>query len=149
MQGQQRPDLEHLQARVRPEDVVDDEHAVRLRNAHAHRLADARREQLRPRERTRAELVQIEVAVAELEQLRPELVLVGVEVLLDEPVILKRPQESVHRGLRETHPVGQVAQAEPARMLAERLEDAHRAVYRLNRLLGHCRIPFDIVEWPP
>jgi len=143
---QERADLEQLQARVRPKDVMDDEDASRVRDADAHRFADARREQLRPGERAGAELVQVEVAVSELEELRAELVLVGVEVLLDETVLLQRPEQAVHGRLREPHPVGEIGEAEPPGMLAERLENAHGTVDGLNCLHGYCRIAFDIVE---
>ena len=50
------------------------------------------------------QLVQIEVAVAEIEQLRAELVLVAVDVLLDEAVRLQRPQQAVDGALREAEP---------------------------------------------
>jgi hypothetical protein len=146
MQGQESADLEDLQAGVRPEDVMDDEHAVTVRHADADRLADPCREQLRPRERSRPQLVQVEIAVAELEQLRAELVLVGVEVLLDEAVLLQGPEQAVDGRLREPDAVGEIAQAEAPRMLSERLQDPHGAVDRLNLLSSYCRTPFDIVE---
>jgi hypothetical protein len=146
VQRQERTDLEHLQARVRPEDVVDDEHALPVGDADADRLADPGREQLRPGERARPQLVQVQVAVPELEQLRAELVLVGVEVLLDEPVLLQGAEQAVDGGLREPDTVGEIAQAEAPRVLAERLQDPHGAVDRLNLLPSYCRTPFDIVE---
>ncbi len=146
MQRQDRAHLEHLQGGVRPKDVVDDERPVAVRHGDAHRLADPRREELRPRERARAQLVEVEIAVPELEELRTELVLVRVEVLLDEPVLLQRPKEAVDGRLRQPDPVGEVAQAEAARMLAQGLENADRPVHGLNRLRSYCRIPFDIVE---
>ena len=148
MHRQQRADLEQLQARVGPEDVVHDEDAARVRHADADRLADAGREQLRPGERARAELVQVEIAVPELEELRAELVLVGVEVLFDEAVLLERPEQAVHRRLRQPDPVGEVGEAQPPRVLAERLQDAHGTVDGLNCLHRYCRIAFDIVECP-
>jgi hypothetical protein len=129
---QQRSDLEQLEARVRSEHMVDDEDAARVRHADADRLADPRREQLRPRERARAQLVEIEIAVAELQQLGAELVLVGVEVLFDEAVLLQRPEQAVHGRLREPDAVSEVGEAEPPRVLAERLEDAHGTVDGLN-----------------
>jgi len=149
VQWQQRSHLEHLEARVRAKHVMDDEDAVAVGHPDADGLADARREQLRPCERARPQLVQVEVAVAELEELGAELVLVRVEVLLDEPVLLQGPEQAVHGRLRESHPVGEITEAETAGMLAERLEDADRPVHGLNLLRGYCRIPFDIVECPP
>jgi hypothetical protein len=146
VQREERADLEHLQARVRSEDVVDDEHAVAVGHSDADRLPDPRRQQLGPRERPRSQLVQVEVAVPELEQLRAELVLVGVEVLLDEAVLLERAQQAVDGGLGEADAVGEVAQAEPTRVLPERLQDPDCPVDRLNCLRSYCRTPFDIVE---
>jgi len=148
MHRQKRADLEQLQARVRSKHVVDDQDAARVRDADADRLAHARREQLGPGERTRAQLVQVEIAVAELEQLRAELILVGVEVLLHEAVFLERPEQAVDRGLREPDAVGEVGEAEPPRMLAEGLQDADSPINGLNCLHGYCRIAFDIVECP-
>ena len=80
--------------------MVDDECAGTVEDHDPHRL-------LRPQGRapitecTRTQLVQIEVAVAEIEQLRAELVLVAVDVLLDEAVRLQRPQQAVDGALRE------------------------------------------------
>jgi hypothetical protein len=145
---EQGTDFEQLQARVRPEDVMDDEDAARVGDTHAHRLADPRREELRPRERPRTQLVQVEVAIAELEQLWAELILVGIEVLLDETVLLQRPEQAVNGGLGEPDAIGEVGQAEPPGMLAERLQDAHGTVDGLNCLHRYCRIAFDIVECP-
>jgi hypothetical protein len=147
VQRQERADLEHLQARVRPEDVVHDEHAFAVGGADADRFTDTGCEHLRPGERARPQLVEVEVAVPELQQLRAELVLIGVEVLLDETVLLKSPEQAVNRRLREPDTFGDVAQAEPTRMLSERLQDPHGAVDRLNLLSGYCRTPFDIVEY--
>jgi hypothetical protein len=146
MDRQQGADLEHLQARVGAEDVVDDEHAAGMGDADADRLADACREELGPRKGAGAQLVQVEVAVPELEQLGAQLVLVGVEVLLDESVLLQRPEQAVDGRLREADAIGEVREAEPPGMLAERLEDAHGPIDGLNRLHCYCRIAFDIVE---
>ena len=57
----------------------------------------ARRQPLGMHERAGAQLVEIEVGVAELQQAGTELVLAGVPVLLDEPVRLERLQQAVHR----------------------------------------------------
>ena len=101
MEGEEGADLEDLKARVGPKDVVHHEDAVAVGGAHSHGFLGARREQLRPGERARAELVQVEEAVAELEERRTELVLVAVGVLLDEAVLLERPEEAVHSRLRQ------------------------------------------------
>jgi hypothetical protein len=128
MHRQQRPHLEQLQAGVGAEDVMDDEHAAGVRHPDADGLADARREELRPRERAGAQLVQVQIAVSQLEELRPELVLVGVEVLFDEAVLLERPQQPVDGRLREPDALGEVGEAEPTGVLPEGLENADGAV---------------------
>ena len=81
--------------------MVHHEDAVAVGGTHSHGFLGARREQLRPGKRTRAELVQVKEAVAELEERRTELVLVAVGVLLDEAVLLERPEEAVHSRLRQ------------------------------------------------
>ena len=86
-----------------------------MERADPHRLVRAYGQQLRPRQRARAEVVEVEVAVGELEELRAELVLVAVGVLLDEAVRLERAQKAVHGALREAEPVRELADAEPAR----------------------------------
>jgi hypothetical protein len=52
----------------------------------------------------------------------------------------------VHGRLCKADAVGEIAEAEPARVLAERLEDPDSPVDRLNCLARYCRTPFDIVE---
>ena len=144
MQRQHRPDLEDLQARIRTEDVVDDEQAVAVRHADPHRLLHALGEDLRPRERSRPQLAQVEVAVRELQQLGAELVLVAVGVLLDETVVLERLQQSVDGGLRETDVTRQLAHTQAPRSTGQRLQDPSSSIDRLNH---YCRMLFDIVEW--
>ena len=84
-------------------------------------------------ERARAQLVEVEVGVAEVQQPRAELVLVRVAVLLDEAVRRERLQQAVHGRPREPELVGELAHAEPPRTAPERLQDARRAVDRLDR----------------
>jgi hypothetical protein len=67
-------------------------------------------------------------------------------MLLDEAVFLQRAQQPVHGRLRQPDAVGEVAEAEAARMLPECLEDADGAVDGLNGLRCYCRTSFDIVE---
>ena len=55
-----------------------------------------------------AQLVEVEVGVAEMQQPRPELVLVGVAVLLDEAVRLERLQQAVDGRPRHAELVGQL-----------------------------------------
>ena len=111
-----------------------------MRHADADGLAGAGREQLGPCERAGAQLVEIEVAVRELEQLRAELVLVAVRVLLDEPVVVQRPQQPVDRALGEAEPVRELADAEAAGACGEGAEDPRGAIDRLNHRDS-------IVEW--
>ncbi len=117
-----------------------DEHAVAMRHPDPDRLAGAGRQQLGPRERPRAQLVQIEIAVRELEELRTELVLVAVGVLLDEPVVVEGAKEPVHRALREAESVGELADAEPSGAAREGTEDASGSIDGLNHRDS-------IVEW--
>jgi hypothetical protein len=105
-------------------------------------------------ERARAQLVEVEVGVAELEQPRAELVLVGVAVLLDEAVCLERLQQAVHGGAGEVETVGDLADAETAGTARQHLQNAGRAIDRLDRAatlglasaIRHCRIVFDSVD---
>ena len=92
-----------------------------------------------------------------MQQAGAELVLVRVAVLLDEAVRLERLEQPVDRRPREAELVGELADAEPARAAGERLEDARRAVDRLDRAappgtgrlfsqIRHCRIGFDSLD---
>ena len=86
MRGQLGADLEDLERGVGPEDVVDDGDRRAVQDADAHGGAGAGGEPLGVHERARAQLVEVEVGVAELQQPGAELVLVRVAVLLDEAV---------------------------------------------------------------
>ena len=130
---QLRADLEDLQRGVRPEDVVDDDDAGAVQDADADGGVGARGQPLGVDDRAAAQLVEVEVGVAELEQAGAELVLVGVAVLLDEAVRLQRLQQAVDRGRAKLEPVGELADAEAARPARERLQDARRAVDGLDR----------------
>ena len=153
--GSSAPDLEDLERRVGPEDVVHDDDAsapciTPTRTAASRALG----EPLGVDDRAAAQLVEVEVGVAELQQAGAELVLVGVAVLLDEAVRLQRLQQAVDRGARQLEPVGELADAEPPRAAGQRLQDARGAVDRLDRpprlgrslTIRHCRIHFDSVE---
>ena len=104
-----------------------------VQHADADGGAGALREPLGVHDRARAQLVEVEVGVAEVQQPGAELVLVGVAVLLDEAVRLQRLQQPVHGRPREPELVGELAHAEPPRPAGQRLEDARRAVDRLDR----------------
>ena len=76
---------------------------------------------LRVDDRAPAQLVEVEVRVAELKQARAELVLVGVAVLLDEAVGQERLEQAVDGGSGEPEAVGELAHSEPSRASRERL----------------------------
>ena len=156
VRGQLRADLEHLEDGVGPEDVVHDDDGRAVQDADAHGRLRARREALRMHERARPQLVVVEVGVAEVQQARAELVLVGVAVLLDEAVRLQGLQQAVDGRPRHPELVGELRHAEAPRPGGERLEDPRRAVDGLDRAppatgaqiicIRHCRIGFDSLE---
>ena len=128
MQRQHGADFEDLERRIGAKDVVDDEHAVLVRDADPDGFLGSLREPLRPDERASAKLTQVEVLARQLQQLGAELVLVAVGVLLDEAVVLERPQEAVHRALRQAEAGRELADAEAAGPSSERLEDTRSSV---------------------
>ena len=77
---------------------MDHDDARAVHHADAHRGVGARGEPLGVDERAAAQLVEVEVGVAELQQAGAELVLARVAVLLDEAVRLKGLQQTVDRG---------------------------------------------------
>ena len=91
-------DLEDLERRVRPEDVVDDDDARAVHHADANGRVRPGCEPVGVDSERDPQLVQVEVGVAELEQARAELVLVRVAVLLDEAVGLERLEQAVDGG---------------------------------------------------
>ena len=110
---------------------------------------DFAREALRVHERARPQLVVVEVGVAEMQQPRPELVLVGVAVLLDEAVRLERLQQAVDGRPRHAELVGELRDAEPSRAGGQRLQDPRRTVDGLDRAppaAGAQSFAFGIVE---
>jgi hypothetical protein len=100
-------DLEDLQCLVRTEDVMHHDHARAVHHAHSDRGVGALGEPLGWDERPRAQLVEVEVGVSELQQSRPELVLARRAVLLDEAVGLQGLEHPVHGGQRQLEPLGQ------------------------------------------
>jgi hypothetical protein len=149
--GELRADLEHLERGVGTEHVVHDRDGGAVQHAHADGRARARRQPLRMHERASAQLVEVQVGVAEVQQARAELVLVRVAVLLDEAVRRERLQQPVHSRPREAELVGELAHAEPPRAAGQRLEDPRGAIDRLDgpatslclTCVRHCRIGFD------
>src|ERR1044071_304327 len=132
MHRQHRADLEDLERGVWTKHVVYDEHAVAVRNADTDGLARTRREQLRPRERTRAQLAQVEVAVRQLQELRAELVLVALLVLLDQSVVVERPQKAVHGRLRKPEPLRELTHAEASGVAREGAQNPGGTIVRLD-----------------
>ena len=149
MGRQLRADLEHLEGGVGAEDVVDDDDGRAVEHADADGRLGAGGEPLGVDERARAQLVVVEVGVAEVQQPGAELVLVGVAVLLDEAVRLQRLQQAVDR--RPGHPelVRELRHAEPPRARGQRLQDPRRPVDGLDRAprpAGERSFAFGIVE---
>jgi hypothetical protein len=85
------------------------------------------------RQGTRSQLADVEVGIAELQQGDARTVLVRPARLLDEPVRHQRLQEAVDGGAGEAETIGDLADAEAARPIGQKLEDARRAIYRLDR----------------
>src|SRR5690349_25148982 len=83
-------------------------------------------------ERARAQLVEVEVRVAEVQQPCAKLVLVGITVLLDEAVGRERLQEAVHGGPGEAELIGELGHAEPPRSARQRLQDPRGAIDGLD-----------------
>ena len=133
MGGQLRADLEDLERGVGAEDVVDDDDGGAVENADAHGGVGAVGQPLGVDERAPAQLVVVEVGVAEVQEAGAELVLVGVAVLLDEAVRLQRLEQAVHGRPGHAELVGELRHAEPPRAGGERLEDARGAVDGLDR----------------
>ena len=83
--------------------------------------------------RAPAELVQVEVRVAEVEQAGTELVLLGLAILLDEPMCLKSLQQPVDGGTGDPEAIGELAYAEAPRPAGERPKDPRRPIDGLDR----------------
>ena len=94
-----------------------------------------------------------------MEEPGTELVLLGLVILLDEAVRLKRLKQPVDSRARDPQPVRQLADAEPPGPAGERAEDPRGAIDRLDRPFrpaGPRRseldcglvVGFGIVEWP-
>ncbi len=88
-------DLEHLKGGVRAEHVMDDDYARAMHDTDPDRGRGALGEALGMDDRAAAELVEIEVRVAEMQEPGAELVLLGLVILLDEPVRLQRLEQAV------------------------------------------------------
>ncbi len=144
MQRQLQSDLEDAERRIGTEYVVDDHDARPMHDPDPHRRARSRGQPVGIRDRAGAQLVEVEIRVAELEEPGPELVLIGVPVLFYESMRLQRLEQPVDRWTRQPEPVGQLADAQPAGPARERLEDCGGAIDRLDRrtpgfvIIRHC-----------
>ena len=107
---------------------MDDEHPVAVEDADPNGLVRPGRKRLGPGQGAPAQVAEIEVAVRQLQELRPELVLVAVRVLLHEAMVLERSQQPVHRPLGEPEPCRQLAYAQPPGPSGEGLEDPDGAI---------------------
>src|SRR5260370_20745195 len=121
MQWQLQAHLEDAECAVGTEHVVDDDDARSVHHPTPDRRAGSRGQPVRIRDRARAQLVEVEVRVAELEQAWPQLVFVGVPVLLYESVRLQRLEQPVDRRARPPQPVGQLPYPPPAPPAVPRL----------------------------
>ena len=133
MQGQLKPDLENPKSRVGPEHVVHDDHVGAVHHPDPDSGAGAHGKPVRVTDRSRAQLVQVEVRITKLEKSRTQLLLVGVPVLLHESVGLQGLQKAVHRRPGETEAVRQLAHPQAPRPAGESLEDRGRSIDRLDR----------------
>ncbi|HSS58328.1 MAG TPA: hypothetical protein VLK59_09980 [Solirubrobacteraceae bacterium] len=134
MGRQQRPDVEGLEAVVRAEDVVDDQHLALVERPDAHALVGAGGQRVRPVQRPRAQLVAVEVARAHVQQRGAELVFAGLLVLLHEADVLERTQQTVHRSLRQAELSRQVDDAQPACAPGQQAQDRGGTLDRLDVL---------------
>ena len=158
MRRQLSSHLRDLQSGVRPEDVMHHDHRRSVHHPHAHGRIRPLGETLGVHDRAAAQLVQVEVRIAELKQAGAELVLVRIAVLLDEAVRLERLQKPVDGGSCEPQPIGELAHSKPPRATPQGLQDAGRAVDRLDHSplratplcsvpsIRHCRIGFESVD---
>ena len=140
VQRQQRADVEGLQAVVRPEHVVHDQHPAVQGRADPDRLAAAGRQRVGPVDRPGPQLVDVQVARAQVQQRRAELVLARVAVLLDEPDALQRAQDPVRGALGQLQRLGDLADAQPSRAARQQPQDRGGALDGLDRT-RHVRDP--------
>src|SRR5437660_322690 len=106
---------------------MDHEQAVAVRGADTDGLPASDREVVRPGERAPAQLVDVEVDVAQLQEGAAELVLAALRVLLDEPLLLQRPQQAVDRALGESQPLAELRDSQAPRSPRQSPQDRRRA----------------------
>jgi hypothetical protein len=111
--------------------VVDHDHLVEELRAEPDRQPGPLAEVGGPAHRPGADVERVEVDVRELEQRRTEHVALAVRLLDDEPVLLQRLHDPVHRGRGQAEPGPELAHAEVPRAL-QRAQDLRRAVDRLD-----------------
>ena len=132
VRGQERADVERLPAVVRPEDVVDDQHATFMERADADALIAAGGERVGPVQCARAQLVAVEVARAHVQQRGAELILARLRILLDEPDVAQGPQDPVDCGLRKPELAGDLDHADAARTPGQQPQNRGSTLDRLD-----------------
>jgi hypothetical protein len=104
--------------------VVHDQHALLVQDAQVDGLPAGARQIVRPHQGAGPQLVHVQVAVAQAQQLRAQLVAPGRRVLLDEALGLQRAQDAVGRALGQADGGGDVREAQAP--LTAREEPEHR-----------------------
>ena len=134
-----------------PEHVMDHQHAVAVQSTDPHRLAGTDGEIVCPGECATAQLVDVEVDVAQLQQRGAELILAALGILLDEALRLERASA----GRAPCPWRGRAGRSAPTRQAgASRPQSARRIaaarsidwIATLLRRLRPCRTVFDNVE---
>lgn len=74
---------------------MDDEHALLVQDAQMGALAAGAGQVVRPDQGARPQLVDVQIAVAQAQQLGAQLVAPGCRVLFDEALVLERAQDAV------------------------------------------------------
>lgn len=74
---------------------MDDEDALLVKDPQMGALAAGAGQVVRPDERARPQLVDVQIAVAQAQQLGAQLITAGRRVLLDEALVLERAQNAV------------------------------------------------------
>ena len=127
-----RADVQGLHAVVGSEDVVHDQDLGVVQGADLDGLLGAGGQRVRPVQRAGAQRVAVKIAGAHVQQRRPELILAGLGVLLDEADVLQRPQESVDRALGQAQLAREVDDTEPTGPAGEQTQDRCRTLDGLD-----------------
>nr|BFE69736.1 hypothetical protein GCM10020092_030370 [Actinoplanes digitatis] len=141
MRGEQAARVHRLRGVIGPEHVVHHHHAPVAQRADADLLAAAGGQRVRPVERPRSQLVDVEPAGAELEQAAAEPVAGGPGIALDETDVFERTQDALRGRLGETERVRDLLHFQPVRTGRQQPEHGRRAFDGLDqtRHVRHCR----------